>query len=204
MNALAGIDLKQLLKICVDPTNKNYQHGWCEFDRRYRKVISGKILSITKNQDTVKDATQIVMQRLMTNDFRALKNFRAKESEPTFKAWLAVVSRAAVFALLKLFQEVEIDESSLVSLIESSESSRENGPHEKFTNSLRQSLHLTQKSDYNTERDIFVFRLRKLNEFKAKEVAQIPLLNIDAGNVDNVVNRLLKELKKNKDELRDS
>lgn len=201
MNTLADIDLKQLLKICVDPTNKNYQHGWYEFDRRYRKVISGKILSITKNQETIKDATQIVMQRLMTNDFRALKNFRAKESEPTFKGWLAVVSRTAVFALLKSSKEEELDPNVPE---RPSEPSRENGTHEKFINSLRQALNLTQKSDYNTERDILIFRLRKLNEFKAKEVAQIPLLNIDAGNVDNVVSRLLNELKKNKNDLRDS
>ena len=201
MNTLADIDLKQLLKICIDPTNKNYQHGWYEFDHRYRKVILGKILNITKNQDTVKDVAQMVMQRLMINDFRALKNFRAKESEPTFKAWLGVVSRITAFAFLKSSQEVELDPKFLVS---PSESSRENGTHEKFTKSLRQSLNLTQKSDYNTERDILIFRLRKLNEFKAKEVAQIPLLNIDAGNVDNVVSRLLNELKKNKDNLRDT
>jgi len=202
MNKFAEIDLKQLLKICVDPKNKNYQQGWYEFDRRYRKVILGKILNITKNQENVKDIAQMVMVRLIANDFRALKNFRAKDSEPTFKAFLNVICRMTSFAhLAKISKEVDIDPER--DLVNPEPQNDGNGTHEKIVSSLRKILNHTQKSDYNIERDIFIFALRKISEFKAKEVAQIPLLKTDAGNVDNIVSRLLEKLKKNKDDLRD-
>ena len=150
MNTLAEIDLKQLLKICIDPTNKNYQQGWYEFDNRYRKVMLGKILSITKNQENVKDIAQMVMFRLMANDFRALKNFRAKDSEPTFKAFLNVICRMTTFAYLdKISREVALDnEETLVSPETRNDG---NGTHEKIASSLRKILNQTQKSDYNKE-----------------------------------------------------
>ncbi len=202
MNNLTEIDLKQLLKICVDPKNKNYQQGWREFERRYQKLMLGKIHCITKNQENVKDIAQMVMVRLMVNDFRALKKFRAKDSEPTFKAFLNVICRMTSFAYLpKISKEVALDnEGTLVSPEPQHDG---NGTHEKIARSLRKILNQTQKSDYNKERDIFIFALRKISDFKAKEVAQIPLLKIKADHVDTVVGRLMDDLRKNNDELRD-
>ncbi len=202
MNTLADIDLKQLLRICTDPTNKNYQNGWYEFERRYRKLMLGKILSITKNHENVKDIAQMVMVRLIVNDFRALKNFRAIDSEPAFKAFLNVICRMTAFAYLaKTSKEVDIDpEKEPVSPEPQNDG---NGTHKKIGDSLRKILNETQKSDYNKERDIFIFALRKISEFKTKEVAQIPLLKIKAHNVDIVVNRLMDDLRENSGDLRD-
>jgi len=202
MNTLADVDLKQLLKICTDPTKKNYQHGWYEFERRYQKLMLGKIFSITKNQENVKDIAQMVMFRLIVNDFRALKNFRAKDSEPAFKAFLNVICRMTTFAhLAKISKEVSLDnEETLVSPEPQHDG---NGTHKKIAGSLRKILNQTQKSDYNKERDIFIFALRKISEFNAKEVSQIPLLKMKADNVDTIVNRLMGGLKGNSDDLRD-
>ncbi len=203
MNNLAEIDLKRLLKICVDPANKYYQQGWYEFERRYQKLMLGKILSITKNQENVKDIAQMVMVRLMVNDFRALKTFRAKDSEPTFKAFLNVICRMTSFAYLaKTSKEVALDNEG--HLVSPEPQNNGNGTHEKIVSSLRKIINQTQKSDYNKERDIFIFALRKISEFKAKEVAQIPVLKIKADHVDTVVGRLMKDLRKNNDDLRDS
>lgn len=202
MNPLADVDLQKLLEVCVNPKNEYYQQGWYEFDSRYRKLILGKIFSITKNKESVNDITQMVMDRLIAKDFRALKNFRAKESDAAFRAFISVVSRMTTFAhLSKTSKEVELDgERDIISPDDRNEA---NGMHEKVVKSLRDILYKTSKNDYNIERDILIFTLRKLHEIEAKEVAKIPLLNIEAGNVDNVVNRLLNKLKNNRDDLRD-
>ncbi len=202
MNTLTDFDLKQLLRICTDPTNKNYQNGWYEFERRYRKFMLGKILTITRNQENIKDIAQMVMVRLMVNDFRALKNFRAKDSEPAFRTFLYVICRMTTFAYLaKTSKEAALDNEE--TLVSPEPQNAGNGTHEKLANSLRKMLNQTQKSDYNKERDIFIFALRKISEFNAKEVSQIPLLKMKADNVDTIVNRLMDGLKGNSDDLRD-
>ncbi len=199
MNNLAEIDLKRLLKICVDPKDKLYEQGWREFDHRYGKQIKGKILSITKNTESANNIAQKVMFRLIANDFRALKNFRAKDSETAFKRFLCVIAQMTTFAKLKTDQDNETLDDTI--LISDDAPKNQNGTHEKLISSLRYSLHQTQRSPYRNERDIFVFALRMINGIKSKDVAKIPLLKMNEHNVNVVVDRLKKELTKNSDDL---
>ncbi len=62
--------------------------------------------------------------------------------------------------------------------------------HENLVDISRSVQAETKKSSYNQERDVFVFVLRKLSGFKARDVAEIPMLNLTPGNVDNIINRL--------------
>lgn len=189
------IDLRTLLNICVDQTNKIYGNAWREFDRRYRSIILGRILTITKNREDIKDIAQMVMQRLIINDFRALKSFRAKHSEVTFRAWLNVISRmTALNYLSKNKDVVSIDE--LDDFGAWWESCQVDKIHRELVDSLRGALSQTQKNESIIERDILIFSLRRVGSFKAKEVAKISSLNTTPGNVDNVVNRLQDSVKK--------
>ena len=137
----------------------------------------------------------------MANDFRALKNFRAKDSEAAFRAFLNVVSRMTAIAHFSKIKEFELDDER--DIVSPENQNDVNGTHERIVKSLRGILSKTQMSDYNVERDILVFALRKISEFKAKEVAKIPLLKIKADHVDTVVGRRMDDLRGNNDDLRD-
>jgi len=189
------MDLRTLLNICVDQTNKMYGNAWREFDRRYRSIILGRILTITKNREDINDISQMVMQRLIINDFRALKNFRAKHSEVSFRAWLNVISRLTALAYISKKKDVvSIDE--LEDFATTWESYQVDKIHRALVASLRGALKQTQKHESTIERDVFIFSLRRVGSFKAKEVAKISSFNTTPGNVDNVVNRLQNSVKK--------
>ena len=200
---LTGAELRILLQICVDREHECYRNAWLEFERRYGKVIKARICNFTKNREDIGDILQDVLQRLTIQDFRALKNFRAKHSERAFIAWLNIISRSSAWPYIrKPTPEQSLDDFN--NLVEPPAAKSEKTRHEKLVAELRKALASTKKDDYAVERDILIYLLRYLYEFESKEVAQIPLLDVTPGNVDNIVNRLSNLLRKNKNQLRDS
>ncbi|MFQ5823286.1 MAG: hypothetical protein ACE5JB_04455 [bacterium] len=207
MNAsdIRVIEFKQLLDICVNPRHNFFQNAWNEFESRYRTIILGRIRkylnkwSKSNNVDIVHEISSSVTMRLIKNDFKALKQFREREHEGKFINFLNVICRHTAHSYMmeiikkdEFYKEVEgyashrflFDHPDIAEDI-----------YDFLVNSLRRILSKTHKSPYHQERDILIYLLRIIAGFKAKEVAQIPLLNITQGNVDNIMNRLLSFLK---------
>jgi len=188
-------ELRILLEILANPDHEQYQQGWREFDRRYRKIILGRILTITTVHADVSDISQKMMERLMTENFKALRRFRARDNEEKFKGWLSIIARRDAIQHVnarKRFVNLEED----IPEAENKGSCSEKQTHETWVPRLRKTLKQTQKREAVLERHIFVYLLRKVYQFKAKEVEEIPILEITAGNIDNVINRINIALKK--------
>ena len=200
---LTGAELRILLQICVDREHECYRNAWLEFERRYRKVILGRIYSITKNREDTQDIAQTVMLRLIDNDFRVLNIFYSKHSEIAFIAWLNVICTYTSFSHLSKRRATEELDEDQKSSIDAAKTRSEIEKQGQWVSALRNALSATKKSSFASERDIFIFLLRKLYEFESKEVAEILALDVTPGNVDNIVNRLSNLLRKNKNQLRD-
>jgi DNA-directed RNA polymerase specialized sigma24 family protein len=199
---LRTAEFKQLLNICVNPGHRLFQKAWHEFENRYRTIILGRIRNYlirwntSNNLDVVHDISSSVTLRLLNNDFRALKKFRERDNEAKFISFLNVICKHSAYSYMMGFIKInkmlkENDELNLSRFISDHPDVAED-IQDFVVNLLRGSLSETQKSAYHRERDILIYILRNIAGFKAKEVAQIPLLKISQGNVDNVVNRLSK------------
>ncbi|MFQ5864374.1 MAG: hypothetical protein ACE5IW_04000 [bacterium] len=197
---LRTVEFKHLLNICVNRRHRLYQKAWNEFENRYRTVILGRIRNYlikwntSNNIDIVYDISSSVTVRLIDNNFRALKQFREKENEAKFINFLNVICRHSAYSyMMEFVKKNEIlkqnDESSLNRFLCDHPGVAED-IQDFVVSALRHLLSDTHKSTYHQERDILVYLLRNIAGFKAKEVAQIPLLKITQGNVDNVVNRI--------------
>jgi hypothetical protein len=202
---IGDVKFYELLDICSNPGHRHFQQGWYDFERRYRNVILGRIRmhlrrwNEANNTYTVEEIASRVVHRLLANNYRALKSFRGRDHEGKFISFLNVICRntAHAFMLEKITRnEVDLTETTpeLKSyLANHSEVAEE--LHDYLVGKFRQSLAATQKSDYHIERDILIYLLRVIGGFKAKEVEQIPLLNVTQSNVDNVMNRLSSYLR---------
>lgn len=202
---LQKVDFNKLLDICADPSHRYFQQGWYDFERRYRNIIFGRIRmhlkrwSEANNLHSVEEISSQVTQRLLANDYRPIKNFRGRDNEGKFISFLSVICRNTAYAYM--LEKITRSEIDLVETANGLKSYMVDHPsigeelHNFLVSKLRQSLLETQKSDYHKERDILIYILRVIGSFKAKEVEQIPLLNITQGNVDNVMNRLSAFLK---------
>ncbi|MFQ6112615.1 MAG: RNA polymerase sigma factor [bacterium] len=201
---ITAIEFRQLLDICVNPGHRLFQRAWHEFENRYRTVILGRIRNYlikwntSKNVDIVDDISSSVTFRLIHNDFRALKEFREKDNEDKFVNFLSVICRNSAYSYMMDYIKrkhilKENEELNLHRFI----SER---PHiadeiqDYLVHILRRSFSETHKSIYHRERDILIYLLRAVAGFKAREVAQIPVLDISEGNVDTVINRISKLL----------
>lgn len=201
-NNVQKLDLRQLLTVCTDPKHKDYRMAWYEFERRYRPIILGRIrncLTLWNKQNDrtiIQEIASDISMRLVKNNFRVLRNFRATRNEKQLIQFLNVMSRNTTYAYMIAYvknKAIPLDEGlgTFRELMAENPRTAEDLV-DLLVNELRANLSGTRKPDYHVERDIFVFLLRCLYGFKAKEVESIPLLGMNSHSVDNVVHRLSK------------
>lgn len=183
------------LEILAEPKHECYEKAWREFERRYRTLIFGRIRAVTQNPTQIEEISAQVLKRLLDHNFRALKNFRAKNEEKAFISFLNIVCRRTAIAhmlSLRMSTDAELDDYSSHGFSDETQSL-----YDHLVEILNDAHTDRQKNDYHQHRDILIFTLRKVAGFRAKEVAALPLLNTTDGNVDNVVNRLSNLIRKN-------
>lgn len=205
MNHGAGVaftNFKDFLKVLVNPNHKLHQSAWYEFDRRYRVIMLANIHKITSRPDDVKEIIQIIMEKLVSNDFKVLRNFQAVESESAFKVYLSEISWTTALGYVnKIKKTTPLNED--LPIEDTSASKDMDASYKESVELLRAALSGSQKKKFNQERDIFIYLLRRYGDFKSKEVAQIPLLDTSEHNIDIVVNRIENLVKNKKNNLRD-
>jgi len=183
-----AIPFKKFLSICANRNHPDHQKAWHAFDQRYRGTILRPVLAVTRSKHDIEEIVCKVLVRLIESDFKALRMFRG-ENEQTFRGYLSKISRFAAIGHVvreKLRREDELDDQTQTQASEVDVSLL----HEHLVDLARAVQSETQKPEFFRERDTFVLVLRKVAGFRSKDVARIPLLNMNPHNVDVVVNRL--------------
>jgi hypothetical protein len=200
---LSIIHFAELLDLCINRAHECYQEAWYEFERRYRAIIFARIRahllrwSAANNREYVADISGKITERLLANECRALRTFKGRENEGKFISFLNVICQrtANSYMILQtqlnpaLLEEITIPQEDKADLFD------------LYVETLRDKLADSQKSPLNIERDMFVFLLRFMAEFKSKDVAAIPLLKLSPHNVDIIVHRLCAILRDRKNKL---
>lgn len=197
--------LPQLLAICCDYRHAEFDAKWREFGSRYDELIVGRIrhslVRWKRHNDPalVGDVLSNVRYKLIAKDFKALREFEKRDDEQSFISFLSRVCHNATVSFM--LSETRHD---LVDIDEQTFQAEPSEDPEAFFRFVSQSLFKSvagrQSHSYNTQRDILIFLLRQVASFRAKEMAQIPILGgpdggIKPGNIDNIVNRLGETLK---------
>ena len=197
---LKEIEFAAFLDILIDPEHECYAKAWYEFERRYRRLIFGRIHNQLKrwnrngDLDLMADISGKVSERLTMNEFRIIKIFRARDSEGRFIKYLSIISQTTANAELKKYYSKKTtsldDEGNYV--LEPALELTENveDVYELVVKKIRHKFADKQKSHFHQERDIFICTLRCIASFKSKEIAEIPLLKTKPHNVDVVVDRI--------------
>ena len=202
---LRKIHFADLLDICIDRRHNRYQQAWHEFERRYGPIIFGRIRNYLRRWNKANDLYCVeeisarIAQRLITNDFRAIRLFHARDKETRFVSYLSVICRNAAYTHIvsaRVAEELSRDGSDHDEpIVELWQGANCEDIHNGVTNKLEIELSSSKKTIYHQERDILVYLLRYLAGFTAKEVASIPSLGLTKTNVENVTNRLTNLIK---------
>jgi len=192
---LPAMHFSDLLDFCSNRRDECYEKAWYEFERRYRKVIFGRIrlhlkrFNAANNISYVEDISSQVTERLLDNDCWVLQIFRGRDNEGKFINFLNIICfRITINYMKALLKSNRVDLNSVIIPIEDKIIIEE--LFDFCSETLRAELQSSQKSLFYIERDILVFLMRTITGFKSKEVAQVPSLNLNEHNVDIIMYRL--------------
>lgn len=145
--------------------------------------------------DVVDTVLGEVLRILCKNDFQVLKNFRHKDSESKFKAYLRMIASHETSRYLreefpsgKISENELPDESDLLDTLRGIDDQSRWELYEEINNCFYDSA---RKKRGNLERDIHMFWLYVWSEFDQGMIINLPcLLGMEEHNVDVVVNRM--------------
>lgn len=201
---------RRMLDACSDPGSPHYHEAWREFMRRYKHQIYSLVqmqvrrwnsprLGLQRNE-TIHDVVSDVFRRLYQHNCRALRNYRERDDENKFKAWLATTARRAAIGHLSRNYGRGLIEEEIQNL---------NGLFAPLCAEVRseiyeyvvQELRDAPKNHTQTlERNINIFTLYVMAEFSKPMIFAHPCLAGTGDRViDNLINRMRKSLREGKD-----
>jgi hypothetical protein len=198
--------LRNLLESCCDSRDARRESGWAEFLRRYKRYIyqvaAGTCASWSASRlrkqlsETIDDIVSDVLLLLCQNQGRVLSEFRSRDDERLFLAWLATICRRKSSRhILRFFSSkmVEMEAGELPGLFSPLDCDRRAELYEHFVEHFRSSA---ARNKIHLERDIFIFHMRVWADFSADMIQRMPCLDgIGHRVVDNTVNRMRKVLR---------
>jgi len=207
------MSFEELFAHLINPSSPRHQFAWREFMRRYEKILENTIAwrcynwnskalkkQISDVIDTVKSAVLLI---LCKDDFRVLKNFRHKDNERRFIAYLRMIATHDTGRHLKKnFPRELIPEEELSggenedNLLDTLRGMDEQARWEIYEHVVAHFYEGSKKSRGNLDRDIQMFWLYLWAELDNQMIVSIPCLRgMDAHNVDVVVSRMKKILR---------
>ena len=205
---------KLLDAMCYPASSYHYEKAWREFLRRYqarmlraiKKVCLGWRVNRLRMQldEVVNDVFGGVLNLLIRNDLRALKQFESRDNENRFIAWLTIVSMNETKRELRrrfrdYFSEEEIGDLGRTEVGDAPFDKFEGGweIYDYITQLLRDDpARGTRKPPRNLERNIHIFFLYTMADFDQQMITGIPWMQ-DIGHrvPDLVVHRLRDKLR---------
>jgi len=200
------ITLEELLNICENPSSPDFQAGWFELMRRFKKFVAvvaiNRYKSWDKNRDNVdqsavvQDVVNIVFLKLFQNDCRALKIFKARHSEKAFCAYLATITNRLTTRSLIIHLKPEILHNALeMGDMPVNDKGSIWQCYDYIVKALRKKA---GKKKVFVERDILLFNLYTLEDMTCEMIVSQPLFrNIGHRVVDNAAFRNRQKLDEN-------
>lgn len=201
------MSFEELFEHLINPASPRHQWAWKEFLQRYREVIREAIKwrcyrwnsKMLRKQvgDVINDVEMRVFEILFKDGFKALRDFRQKDSENKFIAWLRQISSRAAGRDLKdkflgdirvLVEDITQEDDASLDYIKGSD---EDARWENFEDWAAIYYNEIKKKRGNLERDLHMFMLRTWAEFDAETVVSFPCFKgMKPHNVEVVVNRI--------------
>ncbi len=195
-SALSEIHFSNLIDICSEPENQEYERAWKEFERRYGNKMREMVLMSgrVKGKEQANGVLSEVRYILVKNNFSTFKIFKKRHDENSFRAYLGTICRMAAFGIrapnTEPLPEIAIEEDL-----------RPNERHSqrRIARLTRESLLRQHKKDLKViERDVLVHLLKEVYDLSAREIACLPLLNINEAHVPRIIYRARQAIRKNK------
>ncbi|MEW6730794.1 MAG: sigma-70 family RNA polymerase sigma factor [Acidobacteriota bacterium] len=181
---------------------------WKEFVNRVHRRI---VLYVSRNwclynfpepeTDAVSDLTQEVYLYLLSNNRRALREFRGS-SEPAAMSYLARIVRSIVSDHVRRRNSkkrtvtlISVDDKLSDMLEAGAESSPEKSLREQMAPQQLRSLLNSALTGNNAARDAIIFQLHVIRGLSIKEIAEIPTFSMTPANVEIVIRRTRQRLR---------
>jgi len=203
-------DFEQFLSDLVNRHSPNYDASWRLFDNEFTPKIVRQIERFTRNQQYVGQVFSDLYDRLIANDFKAIKRLRNR-NERAFTFYLTQAARRLTISLLKQEKRFVTWESD-VPVNEAAPAPTKQmvldrayyeALHRSFVKRIR-TMFGTAKNQYNIERKLLAATLRYIAEFPSKAVFEISLLGFtEEHNVDVTIARFNKKIREIAPEVRD-
>lgn len=207
-----SLTFQQLLDYCSDSNSQCWQSAWGEFIKRYKKfmydIVTYRCLKYNiprvrrQLSDVVNDVFDEVTLLLCKNHCRALQEYRARDNEKKFRAWLTTICNRTTYNYVQdhFFEPlVESDLQEFQNCIHGLDLDIRWQLYEDHVNLLRK---FSKRHKRHIERDINIFNMYIWADFSAPMLSSIPCLNnIGHRVVDNVVNRMRANLRQSRNVL---
>lgn len=195
-----SITLEQLIKQCTAFNVPRREPAWKEFLKRYKHLIiyfierSCKQWNFARLQLQKGDVLGDILSEVFFSLNKDLANFKNRDSEKMFIAWLQVVCNRTTGSYLKRVFKKNI---SAMNILDIPQSKRGHDDiilwelHEFVVETLREEM---PRGMRNTERDINIFLLNIWYGFPPKTILEHPCYNyMSINSVELIINRVKKK-----------
>lgn len=183
----SSLSCDELLRACADPENAE---AWQEFVRRFNSLITVIVRRVAcryGGNDFIQDLVQEIYSKICANDFRLLRTFKSDHTNACY-GMIKTISRNAAIDYFRKPNPIPSD----YSLVD------DDPPEDESRNELdrqivRQQIEKIDKilKRHCSQRDQDIFWLYYLQEFSAREIAE--LLNfkpLTIKGVESILYRL--------------
>jgi RNA polymerase sigma-70 factor (ECF subfamily) len=197
-NNYSGKPNRQLLEECLQAGSVE---AWEEFVRRFQPMISAVVAQVVRRNGTiapalVDDLVQETYLRLCADHYRLLRNFSGEHENSLF-GYLKVTAASVALDHFKALRSQK--RGGGLPLEDFEEGERQQAPTIPLSPSTAEQMVLLAEIDQalkkategpNAERDRLIFRLYYHQGFTARDIADVPALQLTAKGVESLLYRI--------------
>lgn len=185
----SSLSCDELLRACADPENAE---AWQEFVRRFNSLITVTVWRVARgyrvnNGSIIEDLVQEIYTKICASDFRLLRTFKSDHANACY-GMIKTISRNAAIDYFRKPDPIPPD----YSLVD------DDPPEDKGLDELDRQIVLQQidKIDkilkkHCSQRDQDIFWLYYLQEFSAREIAELlKFKELSIKGVESIIYRL--------------
>lgn len=189
------LSAQELVQLCLDSKD---EASWTEFVRRFQPLIAGVVTKCVFNRTRrvspalIDDLVQETYIKLITNDFKALRNFDFRHDHAFF-GFLKVVASHVVEDYFRRASTPEPGQEEDIETLKIPASSKRGIEQAELEILLREvdECLAEHASDTNFTRDHTIFWLYYRQGLTAKAIAQLPGIDLNVKGVESVLMRLI-------------
>lgn len=194
-----SLSIEELLRECAENPDGP---AWTEFTRRFHRLIAKTVLRVCrdrfeKNLDVAQDIIQDVYRKLLSNDRALLKNFRSQHPN-SFLGYLTTLTVNIACDHFRAIHAKKRDVENTVGFNEATLQEPRDGAKDVENQVLFRQMDefLIQRGTGPSERrERAIFWLYYRQRLTAREIAELPGINLTVKGVESVIHRLTEYLR---------